>query len=685
LVCAPYYADAQTLQKALSSDFPVQVFADLNLLAANVGDEAGAIVLTEEALLGSVQQLGQALDRQPSWSDIPIILLASNRNRAGKDNSLARRRLPASASNIVVLERPLSAGSLASAVASSLRSRARQFDMRDRLAELADERSRLHTLLENIPVGVCFMDLQGRTVVSNPLYERYVPGGTIPSRAGEQAHRWVAVDSNGHQLAPQRFPGARALRGETVGGIDFCHSSPDNGESWMRVSALPLYDAHQQIMGAAAVILDINEEKQAELALRQFNETLEAQVQARTQALAAALSQLESESAERERAQEQLRHSLKMEAVGQLTGGIAHDFNNMLTGVLSALDLIRRRLDKGQLDGIPRYMDAAQSSALRAASLTQRLLAFSRRQSLDSKPLPVNELITTLYDLLDRTVTEQINLTLDLCAGAPWVLADANQLENAILNLVINARDAMPDGGVITVSTQAIKVCELRAELEALQPGEYVRVEVRDTGTGIPPNLIDKVFEPFFTTKPQGQGTGLGLSMVYGFARQSHGRLAIESVAGQGTVVSIYLPVAQPHQAQDNAAQGAIAPGALQQILLVEDDDAVRMLNRDVLVELGYQVTVACDGQQALKILETLPHLDLLVTDVGLPGMNGRQLAEVVQQLRPSLPVLFVTGYAEGAASREDFLGANMQMLTKPYVMQDLADKVGHLLQGAAR
>lgn len=683
IICAPLRGDAASLQRLFTQGYHTRYLASLDEVAAALGDETGIIVFTEEALRQNMGALSEALERQPTWSDIPLVLLASDAKRSGRGNDLLRRQLPAAATNVVILERPLSGASLLSSVAAAWRSRLRQFEMRDRLSELAQERERMQTLLENLPVGVCFMDGEGRTLVSNPFYEQHVPGQRIPSRQPREAARWAALDSAGQLLPPDQFPGARALRGERVRGQDFYHTTADGAESWLRVSAVPLHDDAQQIIGATTVIADISDEKRAELALRRFNEELESQVQERTRTLALTLSELQRESAERSRAEEQLRQSLKMEAVGQLTGGIAHDFNNMLTGVLGALDLMRIK-GKGQLAGLERYMEAAQQSAHRAAALTQRLLAFSRRQSLESRPMSANELILALHELLQRTVSEQIAVTLALGADLPWILADANQLENALLNLVINARDAMPDGGTIILATSLVTCSEQGPEDDALAPGDYVCIEVRDTGTGIPERLLDKVLEPFFTTKPQGQGTGLGLSMVYGFARQSNGRLTLASDA-TGTRIGVYLPTAEQRRESPRAAPSEFTPGAGETILLVEDDDAVRLVNQEALEALGYRVWSAAEAKAALRLLEQIPQLDLLVTDVGLPGLNGRQLAEVIQQLRPRLPVLFLTGYAEGALSRTAFLGGNMELMTKPFTLDQLAAQVAAMLSGSAQ
>ena len=679
LVVAPFKGDALSLSNLFADKYSIQLHPDLKSLAGALGAGTGLVILTEESLLGGVAALGAALDQQPSWSDIPIILLASNNGRSGRDTEIARRRLPTSAGYVVVLERPLSSASLISAVDAAWGSRQRQFDMRDRLADLAEERGRLRILLENVPVGICFMDGQGQAVISNPLYRQYIPHEVIPSREPDAASRWVSLDSSGRRLSAAEFPGSRALRGEQANNVDFCHRLDDGSESWLRVSAVPLYGDDRQIIGAASVVLDINEEKQAELSLRRFNEELEVQVQARTRELNAAMQRLETESDERARAEDQLRQSLKMEAVGQLTGGIAHDFNNMLTGVISALDLIKMRLASGRTDDIHRFMDTANSSAQRAASLTQRLLAFARRQPLDAKPVSINQLVSALKDLLQRTVSEQIALTLDLCEADPWVCVDANQLENAILNLTINARDAMPGGGALTVRTLVLQGEQLPHQSDS-RAVQQVCIEVQDTGYGIPESVMSKVVEPFFTTKPIGQGTGLGLSMVYGFAQQSNGHLRIDSLAGQGTTVSMRLPEHARTEPGAALSQPAAISGNGQSILLVEDDDSVRMINQEVLEELGYRVSVARDGDEALKRFRTLDRVDLLVTDVGLPGMNGRQLAEVIQQMKPRLPVLFLTGYAESARDQSGFLGPHMQLLTKPFTLDVLAERVATML-----
>lgn len=380
----------------------------------------------------------------------------------------------------------------------------------------------------------------------------------------------------------------------------------------------------------------------------------------------------------------QLRQSQKMEAVGQLTGGIAHDFNNLLTGIIGALSILRRRISAGRLDDLDRFIDAATTSAHRAASLTHRLLAFSRRQSLDRQAVDVNKLVNSMEDLLTRTLGEKISLSVLVHPETCCAFTDANQLENAILNLAINARDAMPKGGKMTI--EAENVILTKADIsrnEEIQPGPYAVIAVSDTGTGMTSETIAKAFDPFFTTKPIGQGTGLGLSMIYGFAQQSGGHARITSQLGMGTTVTLFLPDgsgADKVSIGSAPSQHGSLMGEGEVVLVVEDDSAVRLLIVDVLKELGYRTIEAEDGEHALPIIESAQRIDAVVSDVGLPGINGRQLAEVALARRPGLRVLFLTGYAATASSRADFLGPGMDMMTKPFSMDDLARKVREML-----
>jgi signal transduction histidine kinase/CheY-like chemotaxis protein len=415
---------------------------------------------------------------------------------------------------------------------------------------------------------------------------------------------------------------------------------------------------------------------------------LEAMVAERTRELVEANDKLRTEAEERERIEEELRQAHKMEAVGQLTGGLAHDFNNLLAGISGSLEMIRMRTAQGRMTELGRYIAAALSSVGRAAALTHRLLAFSRRQTLDPKAIGVDGLVGSMEDLFRRTVGPSILIETKLASGLWPVLCDPNQLENALLNLVINACDAMPDGGHLVIETANAALDEEHAAssdgpLGNVPAGEYVALSVTDTGTGMSPTIMTRVFDPFFTTKPLGQGTGLGLSMIYGFVQQSGGHIDLRSEVGQGTTVTIYLP--RHLGAVDGAAEVDTVVGLPLKgsavVLVVEDELPIRMVIADVLSDLGYTVLEASDGRSGLKILEAGTLIDLLITDVGLPGgTNGRQLADAARQRRPDLKVLFITGYAESAAVRNGLMEQGMQVMTKPFALEALAAKIQGIL-----
>jgi PAS domain S-box-containing protein len=388
------------------------------------------------------------------------------------------------------------------------------------------------------------------------------------------------------------------------------------------------------------------------------------------------------------RTQELLRQAQKMEAVGQLTGGIAHDFNNLLGAISGSLELLERRLGAGRTDGLQRYTTAAITAAQRAAALTQRLLAFARRQPLDPKRVEANRLLADMEDLLRRTLGPAVSLEMVLSGGLWPTLCDPHQLESAVLNLAINARDAMPDGGKLTVETANAHLDDayVRAHGADLKPGQYVVVAVTDTGTGMPPDIVEKAFDPFFTTKPLGQGTGLGLSMLYGFVKQSEGHVRIYSEVGVGSTVKLYLPRLRADTADDETEAGQIeaAPRAEvgETVLVVDDEPTLRMLVTETLEDLGYAAVEAEDGTSALKVIQSDARIDLLVTDVGLPGMNGRQLADAARSLRPGLRVLFITGYAHNAAlGQGDALDDGMEMVTKPFALDVLASKIRQMIE----
>jgi PAS domain S-box-containing protein len=385
--------------------------------------------------------------------------------------------------------------------------------------------------------------------------------------------------------------------------------------------------------------------------------------------------------------QEALRQSQKMEAVGQLTGGLAHDFNNPLTGVMGNLELLQMRVARGRLDDLDRFIGAAQGAGRRAAALTQRLLAFSRRQTLDPKPTDVNQLIAGLEEMLHRTVGSMAQIEVIGAVGLWTVSIDASQLENAILNLCINGRDAMPDGGKLTIET-ANKWIDDRAGRERdLPQGQYISLCVTDNGTGMSPTTIERAFEPFYTTKPIGQGTGLGLSMIYRFARQSGGQVRIYSEMGLGTTVCLYVPRHHGEAEHIGLEEAGVLAASTdrQTVLVVEDEATIRHLMDEVLDDLGYTVIGAADGAAGIKVLQSGARVDLLITDVGLPnGMNGRQVADEARRLRPGLKVLFITGFAQNAAVGNGHLDPGMELLTKPFTLEALSVKVADILKSPA-
>jgi PAS domain S-box-containing protein len=393
----------------------------------------------------------------------------------------------------------------------------------------------------------------------------------------------------------------------------------------------------------------------------------------------------EKAAAERLKATEEaLLQSQKMEAVGQLTGGIAHDFNNLLTGIVGSLDLLQTRLNQGRTDNVARYINAAMTSANRAAALTHRLLAFARRQPLIPKSVDANQLVVSLEDLLRRTIGETIDLAIVASDDLWGTLCDPNQLESALLNLAINARDAMPDGGKLTISTANARLDSVTADTPALSPGDYICIGVTDTGVGMSAEVAARAFDPFFTTKPIGQGTGLGLSMIYGFARQSNGHATIDSKIGQGTSVRLYLPRHHGDSTAEHAAAGSAAEHAAtgETVLVVEDEPVVRGVILEMLGEQGYRTLEAVDGPSGLQILRNHERIDLLVTDVGLPGMNGRQLADQARETRPALKILFITGYAESVAIADGFLQPGMEMITKPFDLEHLSQRIRAMISG---
>jgi signal transduction histidine kinase/CheY-like chemotaxis protein len=579
--------------------------------------------------------------------------------------------------------RPLDADSLAfvqliaGQVASSL---ANAEDVEQRTAE----RDRLQTLFTQAPSFIAVLDgPQHRYLLANASYRKLIGGREVEGRTVPQALPEIA-DQGFVQLLDEVYRTRQPYVGRSVEVKLQLRAGEPLAPRYVDFIYQPILDASGACTGIFVEGSDVTDKVEAELQLRSLNQHLEARIAGRTQDLQAAMTRLQEESRERQAAEEALRQAQKMEAVGQLTGGIAHDFNNLLQGITGSLDLLKLRLQLGKLENVDKLIAGAMNSAQRAAGLTHRLLAFSRRQPLDPKPVKANQLIAPMEELLRRTMGEQIRIELVLAAGLWTTLCDPHQLESAILNLCINARDAMPAGGLLTIETSNAWLDEAYvAQHSDVQPGQYVCTSVTDTGEGMTRDVLSRAFEPFFTTKPIGQGTGLGLSMIYGFAKQSTGHVALYSEPGQGTTAKLYLP---RHHGEAGAPEPVPQLGEEHQsmhnevVLVVEDESVVRSLVIDVLAGLGYRTLQAVDGGAALRILESGQRIDLLITDVGLPVMNGRQVYDAAVATRPGLKVLFMTGYAENATLAKGFLGPGMEMITKPFPLEKLARRISRLL-----
>ena len=457
----------------------------------------------------------------------------------------------------------------------------------------------------------------------------------------------------------------------------------DDALRWIEARKVIFYDTEGRAIRVVGVNVDVTERKRSLAQLQALNETLEERVKERTR-------ELEAENEARKTAEETLRQAHKMEAVGQLTGGIAHDFNNLLTIILGGLDIIGRQIPN--LDTSPvvsrivRGKDMAIESARRAAKLISRLLAFARQQPLDPKNVDANKLVTGTCELLRRTLGEAVSLEAVLAGGVWRILVDANQLENALVNLAVNARDAMPNGGRVTIETANCHLDEGYVSMlaEPVRVGQYVMIAVADIGGGMERATVERVFEPFFTTKGIGKGTGLGLSQVYGFVRQSAGHVRIYSEVGEGTTVKIYLPRhagENDHPAEIERMSAATGAIGAECILVVEDDDALRTYAVEVLNDLGYSVLAAPNPAVALEIIDRGHDVDLLFTDIVMPGgMNGRQLADEVMRRRPGMKVLFTTGYTRNAIVHQGRLDPGVEMIGKPFTFQELGARIRAIL-----
>ena len=649
-------------------DYEVAAVADGQAALTAMRAQKPDILLTD-VMMPRLDGFGllRAVRDDPALRELPIIMLSA---RAGDDAKV--EGLDAGADDY--LTKPFSARELLARIAANIamarlrRDSAAAVNASEAKAREQAERVQL-ALDAGAIIGTWVWHVQANRVEGDERFARAFGLSPQLCRAGlpieaiipaiheqDQARVWQEIDD--------------AMRRGGRYSCEFRVRQQDGVFRWIEAHGRVDKDEAGSPHRFPGVLIDIDHRRAIETELRELNQKLEDRVRLAIE--------------EREQAEDALRQSQKMEAVGQLTGGIAHDFNNLLTGISGSLQMLETRIAQGRLDAVPRYIDAALGATRRAAALTQRLLAFSRRQTLDPRPTNINRLISEMEDLIRRTSGPDIAVEVVGASGLWTVMIDQNQLENALLNLAINARDAMPDGGRLTIETMNRWLDAKAGINHDLTPGQYVSLCVTDTGTGMSKETMSRIFEPFFTTKPLGQGTGLGLSMIYGFVRQSNGQITVYSELGQGTTICLYLP--RYHGELIDAENGEadmteFESGYGETVLLIDDDPTVRLLLVDLLQDAGYRVLEAPDGPAGLKILQSDTRLDLLVTDVGLPGgMNGRQVADAGRVLRPSLKVLFITGYAENAVIGNGHLEPGMQVITKPFPIEALANKVREMI-----
>jgi PAS domain S-box-containing protein len=533
-------------------------------------------------------------------------------------------------------------------------------------------------IAESIPQLVWISDAGGNDLYFNPKWLEF-SGRTSDQLLDHAWHAFIPPETR-ERIASHR---ADAIEQQSPWEDNFQMRDRHGKESWFLCRALPIRNEAGDVIKWFSTCTDVDVMQLKSDHYEQDASNLKADAAIKDAELLSSNVELKKASTGRAAAEDQVRQLQKMEAVGQLTGGIAHDFNNMLTIIIGGLYLLKSRLERGEND-VEKFIELALDGTSRAAQLTHRLLAFARQQPLSPEPVDLNRLVSGMSDLLQRTLGSNIKLEFVRHAGLWPTLADFSSLEQSILNLCVNARDAMNEGGRITVETGNVYVDDNYAEQELITPGQYVMVAVTDTGTGISDEVMARVFEPYFTTKEVGKGTGLGLAQVYGFAKQSKGHLKLYSEVGHGTSVKLYIPryfgVAQP--VERIVVKEHEVPRAKfgERVLVVEDDPIVRLISVESLMELGYAVLEADSGKAALQILKTHSDVSLLFTDVVMPEMTGKQLADEVSTRWSSLPVLYTTGYTRNAIVHNETLDKGVVLLPKPFTLRDLALKVRQVL-----
>lgn len=668
LVLAPMGRDAAVACSLIEqTGVSCVVCPSLTAVVDFLDDDVAFLLITEEAIRGAdLKPLAIWLSNQPPWSDLPF-LLVTNQGGGPERNPIASRWLE-TLGNVSFIERPFHPTTLLSVARAATKGRLRQHDTRRLLANLRESDQRLRTALHAGRLAAWEFDFEtSRFAVS-------AEGKSILGRTGAQEiglddlmrgivsdDRTRLMDALGHSVRTGEDFAADLRFGRTYGDI-----------LWLEVRARLVRDAGGAPRRFVGLASNITVRKSAEAALQDMNEQLERHVEERTAQLRSAHDELVAQIAERERTEAQLRQMQKLESIGQLTGGVAHDFNNLLTAVIGNLELLRKRVPA--TPSSDRLIDGAMQGAQRGAALTQRLLAFARHQALDARPVDLGELVRGMDDLLRRSLGPSVTMVQDFPQGIPSAHVDANQVELALLNLAVNSRDAMPDGGTLTL---ALDVAETGA-VSDLAAGRYVRLTVSDTGEGMDSETLGKAIEPFFSTKEVGKGTGLGLSMIHGLAQQLKGALRLFSTPGHGTRAELWLPVAEGKAETAMPEAVGNAPDAKRhaKLLFVDDDFLISLSTTSLLEDLGHTVVTASSGPEALEVLRGSEPIDMMITDYAMPGMTGLQLAEEARALRPGLPILLATGYAD-LPTRPRF---ELPRLHKPYQQRQLAEQIQGLL-----
>ncbi|WP_312012338.1 ATP-binding protein [Bradyrhizobium sp. AUGA SZCCT0182] len=646
--------------------------SDLAGLIHEIESGAGLAVVADEAIkTADLRGLVDWLSSQPPWSDFPIVLLT--RQGGGPERNPDAMRLGQILGNVTFIERPFHPTTLVSIVGSAVRARRRQYQTRSILADLTESEGLLQTALNAGHLGALELHLPEYKLEASETCARFF--GRKPGESFTFQDLSAAVHPDDRERRLEAIDQAIKTGGDYR--IEYRIIWPDGSQHWLDTRARAVRWPDGSIKSLVGVCSDITARKVAEIereallaqlaaertALAELTATLEQRVEQRT-------ADLMKEVAAREKAQEQLRQAQKMETIGQLTGGVAHDFNNLLMAVMGNLDLLRKRMpDDPRLH---RLVDGAMQGAERGASLTQRLLAFARQQDLRTVSVDLRSLIQDMTNLLERSLGPRVAVRLDIKDGLPPARIDPNQLELAILNLAINARDAMPDGGPIDIRLDEQKI----TRDPVLKPGRYLRLSVVDTGTGMTSETLERAIEPFFSSKPLGKGTGLGLSMVHGLAVQLGGALRLASAVGKGTTATLILPIATAAPEVEAPAPATQGTKRSAVILFVDDDPLIAMSTMEMLEDLGHHVIGANSGLHALDILRSEQPIDLMMTDHVMPGMTGIELAAATRQVRPSLPILLATGYAELPEGAQ----LDLPRLAKPYHQDQLRERLDQLL-----